>query len=377
MKLGIIAGEASGDFLGAQLIEALAVAYPHLEVEGIAGPQMQAAGCKSLFDMERLAVMGLIEPLCRLPDLIRLRKSIYQHFLHYPPDVFIGIDAPDFNLGLEKKLRASGIPVIHYVSPSVWAWRAGRVKLIKQAVDMILCLFPFEAAFYTKHHVPVRYVGHPLAAKIPLQPDSEAARRTLGLSIQHEYVALLPGSRLQEIERMSPVFLKAAEILWKEKPSLHFISAHLNQGNAKRFQQLQAQFTPDLPLVSFVEQTATVMAAADIAMVTSGTATLECMLYKKPMVIAYRMAPLTYFLAKYLVKTPYIGLPNILANTALVPEFIQEAATPQALASALLAYMNHPEKISALKQAFTSMHQNLHQDTEKILVEAVVEVLKK
>lgn len=376
MKIGILAGEASGDLLGAKVISALRERCPELDVEGIGGQAMTAAGCKSLFDIERLSVMGLIEPLKRLPDLLKLRRDLYQHFTKHRPDIFIGIDAPDFNLGLEKKLRESGIPVVHYVSPSVWAWRQGRIHTIAKAVDKMLTLLPFEARFYEQHQVPVSYVGHPLADQIPLEIDVQASRRALQIEEDAQYVAILPGSRKQEIRYMAEPFLLAAYKLWKQNPSLRFITSHINEQRYHEFVACHHRLTPDLPMQVFTRRTSDVLAAADVVIVTSGTATLETMLYKKPMVIAYRMSWLTHQLAKRLVKTPYVGLPNLLANELLVPELIQDEANPDKIAAGVMEYLESPEKVAHLKQKFTTIHQSLRQDAAVPLADAVLSVLR-
>lgn len=376
IKIGMLAGEASGDLLGAKLIHALRERYPQIQIEGIGGPAMVAAGCNSLFDIERLAVMGFIEPLLRLPDLIKLRHDLYTHFIKNPPDVFIGIDAPDFNLGLELKLRQAGIPVVHYVSPSVWAWRQYRVKKIAKAVDMMLTLLPFEAKFYEQHHIPVRYVGHPLAEQIPLQVNTLAARRALCIDPNATYVALLPGSRHQEIRYMAEPFLRAAHQAWKQRPHLRFLTAHVNEKRYQEFYECYKRYTPDLPLEFFTRRSQDVMAAADVVVVTSGTSTLETMLFKKPMIIAYRMSKLTYQLAKRLVKTPFIGLPNLLANELLVPELIQNAVTPDAICQAMLDYLDHPEKVQALEAKFTQLHQALRADSVNGIADAVMDVMR-
>lgn len=375
MKVGILAGEASGDLLGAKLIHTLRERYPDVVIEGIGGPAMIAAGCHSLFDIERLAVMGFIEPLKRLPDLLKLRRDLYHHFLKNSPDIFIGIDAPDFNIGLEMKLREAGIPVVHYVSPSVWAWRQYRVHKIAKAVDLILTLLPFEAQFYEQHHVPVRYVGHPLAEQISLEPDQLAARRALCLDEHAVYIALLPGSRKQEIRYMAEPFLKAAKLVWQQHPEVRFITSHVNEKRYQEFYDAYQRIAPELPLTFFTRRSPDVMAAADMVVVTSGTATLETMLYKKPMIIAYRMSAFTYLLAKWLVKTKYVGLPNLLADKLIVPELIQDAANPENIADYLLDYVNHPEKVQAIKAKFTQLHQSLRMESAKTAVDAITHVV--
>jgi len=372
MKIGILAGEASGDLLGAKLIQALRERCPSIQIEGVGGPAMMAVGCESLFDIERLAVMGFIEPLMRLPDLIKLRHDLYQHFRANPPDIFIGIDAPDFNLGLELKLRRLGIPVVHYVSPSVWAWRQKRVHKIAKAVDLMLTLLPFEEKFYAQHNVPVRYVGHPLAEQISLYPDKLAARRALCIDENSTYVALLPGSRRQEIRYMAEPFLLAAQCAWKKRPDLKFLTSHVNEERYQAFYESYKKYTPDLPLQFFTRRSHDVMAAADVVVVTSGTATLETMLYKKPMIIAYRMSSFTYQLAKLLVKVPYVGLPNLLADELLVPELIQDAVTPDNIANHILDYLTHPEKVAKLEKKFIELHKSLQADSANSIAEAVL-----
>ena len=375
--IGILAGEASGDILGAGLIQTLRAQHPELQFVGIGGPKMIAAGCHSLHDMERLSVMGLIEPLRRLPELFRIRRNLYQYFSQHPPAIFIGIDSPDFNLGLELKLRQQNIPVIHYVSPSVWAWRQKRITKIARATNLVLTLFPFETEFYRKHQVPAQFVGHPLADLIPLQPDKLAARKRLNLVPEATYIALLPGSRHNELKFLAENFLTTAYLCWKKRPELKFITSAVNE---KRYQELhalqQARF-PDLPLTFFQKQSHDVLEAADVVLVTSGTATLETMLYKRPMVIAYRMANLTYQLAKYLVKLDHIGIPNLLAQDRLVPEFIQDAATPENMSAALLDYLDHPEKMIALEKKFLDIHQQLRRDASQQAAEAVLDLLHK
>jgi lipid-A-disaccharide synthase len=374
-KIGILAGEASGDLLGAKLIQALRARCPDLQIEGIGGPAMIAAGCESLFDIERLAVMGFVEPLLRLPDLIKLRHDLLQYFLKNPPDVFIGIDAPDFNLDLEAKLKKAGIPVVHYVSPSVWAWRQYRVHKIAKAVDLMLTLLPFEAKFYEQHQVPVKYVGHPLASQIPLQPDKLAARRSLCIPEKAVYVALLPGSRRQEIKYMAEPFLRAAYQAWKQRPHLRFLTAHVNEQRYQEFYECYKKYTPDLPLEFFTRRSQDVMAAADVVVVTSGTCTLETMLFKKPMIIAYKMSRFTFQLAKFLVKTPFIGLPNLLANEMLVPELIQDAAHPEAICQHIFDYLDHPEKVEVLRDKFTHLHEQLREDSANCISTAILNLV--
>lgn len=374
-KIGILAGEPSGDILGAGLIGALNKQHSHLEFTGIGGPKMIHAGCRSLHEMERLSVMGLIEPFFRLPELFRIRRQLYHYFLQHRPDVFIGIDSPDFNLGLELKLHQKGISVIHYVSPSVWAWRQKRIFKIAKATDLVLTLFPFEADFYKKHDVPVQFVGHPLADLIPLQNDKFAARTKLQLDPEGTYIALLPGSRENEIKFLAERFLATAYQCWKKRSQIKFITSSVNELRYQELQRIHKQRCPDLPLTFFQGYSHDVMEASDLVLVTSGTATLETMLYKRPMVIAYRMANLTYQLARHLVKLKYIGIPNLLADEKCVPEFIQEAATPENMSRALLDFLDHPEKITVLENKFLKMHQTLRCDANQQAAKAVLDLL--
>lgn len=373
--IGILAGEASGDLLGADLIQQLQKKIPSLYCSGIGGSRMLAAGFDSKCEMERLSVMGLVEPLFRLPELIRIRKKIIHYFLDHRPDVFVGIDSPDFNLGVELKLCQAKIPVVHYVSPSVWAWRQKRIFKIARAVDLILTLFPFEADFYRKHHVPVKFVGHPLADQIPLESQKEIARKKLGLDSDGLYLALLPGSRQNEIKFLAKTFLQCAKLCCKKMPQLKLITSAANQQRYDEFRQLYEKENLNIEVQFFLQNSHDVMAASDVILVTSGTATLEAMLFKKPMVIAYRMANLTYQLAKYLVKIPFIGLPNLLANEKLVPEFIQAQATPENLSEAVLDWFAHPEKIIQLEKRFVELHQLLRCQASEKAADAILGLL--
>lgn len=375
LKIGMIAGEASGDILGAKLIQALNKSHIPFHIEGIGGPAMEAAGCNSLFDIEQLSVMGFVEPILRLPSLVQLRHAVYQHFIKHRPDVFIGIDAPDFNFGLELKLRREGIPIVHYVSPSVWAWRQYRIHKIAKAVDLMLTLLPFETQFYQRHQIPVRYVGHPLADQIPLHPDKMAARRALCIDEHQTYVALLPGSRSQEIRYMAEPFLLAAKKALKARPSLQFLTSHVNEQRYQEFYAAYQRIAPDLPLHFFTRRSHDVMAASDVVLVTSGTATLETMLYKKPMIIAYRMSRFTYQLAKLLVKTPFVGLPNLLANELLVPELIQSEVNPDRISQHILDYLDHPEKVEHLENKFTDLHQSLQANSASCISESIFSIM--
>lgn len=372
MKIGIVAGEASGDLLGASLIKSLRALNPDIKVVGLGGNAMKAENFQSLYDMERLSVMGLIEPLLHLPDLFKLRSQLYQYFVENKPDVFIGIDSPDFNLGLEKKLRDNGIRVVHYVSPSVWAWRKKRVFKIAKAVDLILTLFPFEADFYKQHQVPVKFIGHPLADAIPLHADKSAARSALGLNANDTIIALLPGSRRNEIKYLAETFIATAYRCWKERPNLRFITSAANTKRNREFQALCKQLAPSLPIRFYENRSHEVMAAADAVLVTSGTATLETMLHKRPMVIAYRTSALTYSIAKRILTIRHIGLPNLLSGETLVPEFIQEAADPEKMVLALFDYLDHPEKVTQLEKKFLQLHLELRKNASDEAAQAIL-----
>lgn len=364
MHIGVIAGEVSGDKLAASLLFTLQSRFSNLRVTGILGPACESLGYTSLVPMERLSVMGFWEPLKRLPELWGIRRQMLAHFLSDPPDFFLGIDSPEFNLSIEKKLKAHGIRTIHAVSPSVWAWRAGRIKTIQKAVDLMLVLFPFEVDFYEQHKVPVALIGHPFADQIPLDINEAFAKQNLGYRAQDCLVALLPGSRQAEIERMMPLYLETAKLLQQVIPDIQFLTPVVSKVQAERVRALREQIAPMLPLRVLVEGMRPCLAAADIALVTSGTATLETLLHQKPMVVAYRLNSVTHALLKRLVKVPYIALPNLLSQSFLVPEFIQSAATPKTCADQLLALLNQsPTEKEQLKQQFQYHHRQLQQET--------------
>ncbi|WP_346836884.1 lipid-A-disaccharide synthase [Microbulbifer sp. SAOS-129_SWC] len=370
LRVGIVAGEASGDILGAGLMAALQKRYPQLQVEGIAGPRMLKLGARSLFPMERLSVMGLVEPLKRLPELLRIRSTLRQHFIDNPPDVFVGIDSPDFNLGLEATLKGAGIPTVHYVSPSVWAWRRGRLKKIARAVDHMLTLLPFEADFYREHAVPVTFVGHPLADEIPLQVDTAAARRELGFAEDDQVIALLPGSRGGEVRLLGPLFLQVARWCHQRRPQLKFV---LPAANAQRLAELRTllESYADVPVTLLDGNSHAAVAAADNVLIASGTATLETMLLKKPMVVAYKMAKLSYAIFSRMLQTSWVSLPNLLAQRELVPEILQDDATPERLGAALLRYYDDPLLYDQLQRDFDELHQQLRRNASERAADAV------
>ena len=373
----MVAGEASGDMLGAALIAAIKQRHPDASFTGIAGPRMIEQGCRAMFPAEKLAVMGLVEVLGHYRELSDIRRQLISSFLADPPDVFVGIDAPDFNLGLEGALKRGGIPTVHYVSPSVWAWRRYRLKKIARSTDLMLTLFPFEAAFYEEHSIPVRYVGHSLADALPVDVDRAAARRQLHLPQDGEVVALLPGSRMTEVRMLGEVFIAAARILLAERPQLRFVAPLASEATQALFkEQLQAQ-GGDLPVNIVAGQSQQALAAADAAMVASGTATLEAMLLKCPMVMAYRLKPVTYWLAKRLVKVPYFALPNLLARRALIPELIQDDVTAERLAEAVRLHLDDKQASATLVAQFREMHLGLRRDAAQQAAAAVMEMLER
>lgn len=370
LRVALVAGEASGDILGAGLMQALKARHPQVEFIGVGGPLMQGEGLNSYFPMERLAVMGLVEVLGRLPELLARRRRLIKSLIAAKPDVFIGIDAPDFNLGVELKLRRAGIKTVHYVSPSVWAWRQKRVLKIRQACDLMLCLFPFEAQFYDAHQVPVRFVGHPLADAIPVQADRAAAREALDLPADSPVVALLPGSRGGEVARLGSLFLDAAVRLRALRPGIRFVVPCASPERREQLEQLL--MGRDLPLTLLDGRSHQALAACDAVLIASGTATLEALLHKRPMVVAYRVAPLTYKILRRLVKSPYISLPNLLAERLLVPELIQDAATPEALAQLLAPLL---EGGAVQTEGFDVIHRALRRDASVQAADALLELV--
>lgn len=356
---GIVAGEASGDLLGQNLIKHLKQNFPSARFVGVGGEYMLKEGLEPLAPIETLSVMGLIEPLKKLPQILKLRNQLLRFFKKNPPLCFIGIDAPDFNLRIEHTLKKSGIKTIHLVSPTVWAWREKRIFSIKKAVDMMLLIFPFEKPFYDKHQMPAVYIGHPLADEIPLHSDQKAARRQLGLNENGQYLALMPGSREAEIRYLGPRFFEAAMRVHQQYPHMQFLVACLNEKRkAQLIQHLKGQF--DLGRFQFfVGQATQVMQASDVILLASGTASLQAALIKRPFVVAYRMSGLTFQIAKRLVKIKMISLPNIIAGKKIVPELVQTDATAENMSRAIMMYLNHPEQKEALQEAFMVQHQQL------------------
>ena len=370
LKIALVAGESSGDILGAGLMQALKAQHPDIRFIGVGGPRMEAEGLVSYFPQERLAVMGLVEVLGRLPELLKRRKRLVETLLVERPDVFIGIDAPDFNLDLELKLRRAGIRTVHYVSPSVWAWRQKRVLKIREACDLMLTLFPFEAQFYEEHSVPVRFVGHPLADTIALQADRSAARVTLKLPEDGFVVALMPGSRGGEVASLGELFLQAAERLRALRPGVRFVMPCASP--ARRVQLEQMLVNRDLPLTLLDGHSHEALAACDAVLIASGTATLEALLFKRPMVVAYSVAPLTFAILKRLVRSPYVALPNLLAQRRLVPELLQDAATPEAMAQLLSPLLDDG---AVQTERFDEIHRALRCDASAQAATAVLQLV--
>jgi lipid-A-disaccharide synthase len=370
----IVAGEASGDTLGADLIRALKRLFPNARFEGVGGPKMCAEGFITHYSMDRLSVMGLIEPLKRLPELLRMRREIIQRYKKTPPHAFIGIDSPDFNLGIEKALHAAGVKTVHYVSPSVWAWRQGRIKNIKRSVDLMLCLLPFEEAFYHQHNVPVAFVGHPLAGQIPQRPNVTKARNSLAIDVQKPLLALMPGSRSGEVDLMAELFLDVAAVLLQSYPQLQFVIPAANSDRHSQLLEILAR-RPELPVKLIEQQSLLAMEAADAVLLTSGTTALEAMLLKKPMVVSYRMGNISYKLIKPFIKTPYASIPNLLAKKMLVPELIQQDATVEKLSSAVITALDINAR-EQLETEFDQLHNQINRDSGNCAALAIAELLR-
>ena len=378
MKIALVAGEASGDQLGAGLIAELRARFPDAEFAGIGGPAMRAAGFDAWHDSQELAVMGLAEVLAHLPRLLRLRWRLRRRVLAWQPDVFIGIDAPDFNLGVERWLKHRGVRTVHYVSPSVWAWREERAAKIGDSADRVLCLFPMEPPIYAKHAVDARFVGHPLADAIAMEPDRRAARQALAVSEQAPVLALLPGSRLGEIAKMLPVFLDAAELIAQRIPALQIL---LPAANAQCEAAIREQLLPQPKLAARVRvldgDAQRAMIASDVVLLASGTAALEAMLCKRPMVIGHRISPTTYRIVTRLglLKSRFVSLPNVLADAPLVPELLQHDCTPEKLAAACLRWFGQPDMTDALLPRFAELHAQLRCDASARAADAVAELI--
>ena len=378
--IAIIAGEVSGDILGAGLIHALKARYPQAKFIGIGGERMIAEGFETLFDMEELSVMGLVEVLKHLPRLLKIRRTIIEQLSALKPDVFIGIDAPDFNLDVELKLKQQGIKTIHYVSPSVWAWRQKRVYKIAAATNLVLAFLPFEKAFYDRFNVPCRFIGHTMADAIPLKPNREEACQLLNLDSTQRYVAMLVGSRGSEVEFLSEPFLQTAQLLHQRYPDVKFLVPLINQKRRQQFEQIKQRVAPELDMILLDGNARAAMITSEATLLASGTAALEAMLCKSPMVVGYRMKPFTYFLAKRLVKTKYVSLPNLLADEMLVPELIQEDCNPTNLAEKLSLYLSEDKSAvqnrNVLLQRFAELHQMIQCNADQQAAQAVIDLLE-
>jgi lipid-A-disaccharide synthase len=376
--VGLVAGEASGDTLGADLIQALRRRAPDAEFFGVAGPKMHSAGCEAWEPAESLAVMGLFEIVRHLPRLLRLRASIRARFLGARPDVFVGIDAPEFNLRLARDLRAAGIPTVQYVSPQVWAWRQSRARSIHESVDLVLCLLPFEKRFYDEHGMRAEFVGHPLADAIPMTVDRQAARRGLNIDVNAHVVALLPGSRRGEVARLAEEFAVTARWLAAQRPQLIFIAPMASAATRQIFSEALERHAPGLDVKLIDGQAQAALIAADVVMVASGTASLEAALCKRPMVVVYRLGAMTAWILRRLnlVKTRFFAQPNLLADRRVVGEYFQEDIVPESIGAELLMWLDDAERRSSLEQEFSRIHADLRRDAGTRAAQAIVTLLE-
>ena len=373
-RVALVAGETSGDLLAGLLLDGLLARWPGLQSMGIGGPQMVKRGLNAWWPSDKLAVRGFVEVLRHYREIVGIREQLKQRLLREPPDVFIGVDAPDFNLDLERDLKAQGIKTVHFVCPSIWAWRPERIDKIKRCIDLVLCVFPFEQDLLARHGIAATYVGHPLANMIPQQPDRLAARQSLGLDADRSVVAILPGSRATEVKYLAGRFFRAAALMQRQQPGLQFVVPAIAglraaiEGAARA-----AGLHEQVQIIS--GQSHAALAACNVALIASGTATLEAALFKRPMVIAYNMNWLTYRMMKPKQLQPWVGLPNILCREFVVPELLQHEATPDRLASATLAWLDAPERVIALEQTFSRLHTELQRETSKLAADAIAKIL--
>ncbi|MEY4644688.1 MAG: hypothetical protein RLZZ596_1519 [Pseudomonadota bacterium] len=373
-RVALVAGETSGDLLAGLLLDGLLARWPGLQSMGIGGPQMVKRGLNAWWPSDKLAVRGFVEVLRHYREIVGIREQLKQRLLREPPDVFIGVDAPDFNLDLERDLKAQGIKTVHFVCPSIWAWRPERIDTIRRCVDLVLCIFPFEQDLLARHGIAATYVGHPLANMIPQQPDRLAARQSLGLDADRSVVAILPGSRATEVKYLAGRFFRAAALMQRQQPGLQFVVPAIAglraaiEGAARA-----AGMHEQVQIIS--GQSHAALAACNVALIASGTATLEAALFKRPMVIAYNMNWLTYRMMKPKQLQPWVGLPNILCRQFVVPELLQHEATPDRLASATLAWLDAPERVIALEQTFSRLHTELQRETSKLAADAIAKIL--
>ena len=374
LSFAMVAGEASGDLLASLLIQGLQSRWPQAKGHGIGGPRMAALGFDAWWPHERLAVRGYVEVLRHYRGIVAIREQLKQRLLDQPPDVFIGVDAPDFNLDLEARLKAAGIPTVHFVCPSIWAWRPERIEKIRRSVDHMLCIFPFEPELLARAGIDATYVGHPLAQTIPMVPDRQAARAALGLAPERQVVALLPGSRRSEIEHLTPRFIRAAQLMQRQNPSLQFVLPAI-PGLMPELKNL-VQAAGGLPGLQLLKgQSHQALAACDVTLIASGTATLEAALFKRPMVIGYHMNWISWQIMKRQKLQPWVGLPNILCEDFVVPEFLQDQCTPETLAKATLAWLAQPDRVDALQSRLQQLHLTLQRDTAKLSTHALEKVL--
>ena len=373
--IGIVAGEMSGDQLGAGLIHAIKKRHPNARFVGIGGPAMIKAGCESLFPIDRLSVMGIFAVLGRLRELLHIRKTLKQQYIKNRPDVFIGIDSPDFNLPLEGFLKQAGIKTVHYVSPTVWAWRQKRIHKIKRDVDLMLTLLPFEAEFYKRFHVPVKFVGHPFATDIDANIDHNRSKRYWGFVPADKVVAVLPGSRGGELRYMGPLFLEVMRQINIMEPGCKFIVPLANPERRAQFEMQLSQFDSELPIQLVDGHAREVMAGAEFILATSGTVTLEATLLMRPMVVAFRWGAITHAILSPLVKNKFIALPNLLADKEIVPEFLQKSATPENISRALFDLMRDPVRCERMERQFLDIHQQLNKDASEQSAEAILELI--
>ncbi|MGA0570752.1 lipid-A-disaccharide synthase [Variovorax sp. VNK109] len=374
-RIAMVAGEASGDLLAGLLLQGLRGRWPGAEAVGIGGSRMQMQGFEAWWSSDRLAVRGYVEVLRHYRGIVRIRSELKQRLLQEPPRVFIGVDAPDFNLDLEADLKKAGIPTLHFVCPSIWAWRPERIHKIKRSVDHVLCIFPFEPELLAQEGIAATYVGHPLANVIPMEPDRAAARTALGLPRDATVVAILPGSRASEVQYIAPLFLQAAKLIAAKAPQTRFVLPAVPSLHA-RVHALTRQSGLGDRLTVLDGQSHAALAACDVTLIASGTATLEAALFKRPMVIGYRMNGLSWLIMQRKKLQPWVGLPNILCRDFVVPELLQDDATPQALAQSVLDWLAAPEKIEALQQRFVALHHELQRDTAQLATDAIQKVLE-
>ncbi|HQT80751.1 MAG: lipid-A-disaccharide synthase [Ferrovum sp. 37-45-19] len=375
LKIGIVAGEASGDQLGASLIQTLKKHYPHIHFEGIAGPLMMAEGARSLFPMEKLSVRGYLEVILSIRELLSIRRQLVHYFINNPPDLFIGIDAPDFNLGVEEKLHAKGIKTVQMVAPTVWAWREGRIPLIQRAVDRLLVIFPFEKDYFAKQHVTATYIGHPLVNQIPYPVQRVKARESLGIDAEKRVIALLPGSRQSEIKYHANLFIAVARRLSQEHPQLVFLIPFINTRLKDMFYQQVGSSIKDLPLIMLQENAHRALSAAEVALVASGTATLEAALYDCPQVVTYTLSSLTAWMVRRKKKKGFVALPNLILDEPIIDEWLQEGATVTNITQSISLLLSPSVKREQMMLAYQRMRQALELDTESAMMEGIKQVL--